>query len=122
MAVDESDVDRVRTLLQQGADPNHPIYLTEAWWNKKHGKWLWKLPPLHTACNTGSLGIVKLLVQHRADITRGDGRDSQTPLHCACAGGNKEVVDYLIREAGCKVGESVTKTHYIAVIQINIIV
>ena len=29
-----------------------------------------------------------------------------TPLHYACERCHKEVVDYLIREAGCKVGES----------------
>ena len=108
MAVYKGDVDRVRTLLQRGADPNHPVYLTEQWCGKKYGERKWRRPPLHTACEKSVLQMVKLLVQHGADIDRGDGRDSDTPLHCACVGGQKEVVVYLIREAGCKVGELIS--------------
>ena len=114
MAVADGDVDRVRTLLQGGADPNHPVYLTEQWWSKEYGEWKWRTPPLHTACEEAMLQMVKLLVQHGADIDRGDGRDGQTPLHRACYGGNKEVVVYLTMEAGCKVGELIDMVHSIS--------
>ena len=111
MAVADGDVDRVRTLLQGGADPNHPVYLTEQWWSKEYGELIWRYPPLHTACEKNVLQMIKLLVQHGADIDRGDGKDGKTPLHHACAGGNKEVVVYLIREAGCKVDELINMVH-----------
>ena len=117
MAVADGDVDRVRTLLQGGADPNHPVYLTEQWWSKEYGEWTWKRPPLHTACRDGMLQMVKLLVQHGADIDRGDGRYGQTPLHYACVGGNKEVVVYLTKEAGCKVGELIHGSHFVSILE-----
>ncbi len=36
-----------------------------------------------------------------------DVRDkyNRTPLHCACEGGSKHVVQYLVEEAKCYVGE-----------------
>ena len=114
MAVADGDVDRVRTLLQGGADPNHPVYLTEQWWSKKYGGWEVRTPPLHTACDKGVLQMVKLLVQHGADIDSGDGRYGRTPLHQACVGGNKEVVVYLTKEVGCKVGELINMVHILS--------
>ena len=108
MAVYDGDVDRVRTLLQQGADPNHPVYWSKQWYDREYGEWTERQPPLHTACENGMLQMAKLLVQHGADINKGDGENSQAPLHRACVGGNREVVDYLIREAGCKVGEKIS--------------
>ena len=110
MAVYDGDVDRVRALLQQGADPNHPVYWTEAWRDRKLQGGSARNPPLRTACWLGMLEIAKLLVQHGADIDRGSGRSNATPLHLACFKGHKEVVDYLIREAGCKVGELISVT------------
>ena len=32
-------------------------------------------------------------------------KDNLTPLHSACVGGNKEVVQYLVEELKCDVGE-----------------
>ena len=113
VAVADGDVDRVRTLLQGGADPNHPVYLTEQWWSKEYGEWTQRTPPLHTACEKSVLQMVKLLVQHGADIDGVEGRNGQTPLHRACYGGQKEVVVYLTREAGCKVGELINMVHII---------
>ena len=62
-------------------------------------------PPLHTASLKGNVSIVKMLIEAGADVDRCGGVLDYTPLHSACEGGHKEVVDYLIREAGCKVGE-----------------
>ena len=32
-------------------------------------------------------------------------KDNRTPLHCACEWGHKHVVQYLVEEAKCYVGE-----------------
>ena len=87
-AVDVGDVETVRSLLGQGANPDHQLH-----------------PPLHTASFKGNVSIVKMLIEAGADVDRHSGVLDYTPLHSACIGGHKEVVDYLIREAGCKVGE-----------------
>ena len=47
------DINRVKDLLGQGANPNHQ--LTERW------GWM-EDPPLVTACRKGNLEIVKMLV------------------------------------------------------------
>ena len=62
------------------------------------------LPPLHTASSKGNVSIVKMLIEAGADVERCSVFEC-TPLLYACIEGHKEVVDYLIREAGCKVGE-----------------
>ena len=51
------------------------------------------------------MSIVKMLIEAGADVERCGGMLDCTPLQYACVGGHKEVVDYLIREARCKVGE-----------------
>ena len=109
MAVEDGYIDRVRTLLQQGANPSHPLYWRKRWWNQQHGKWVFRRPPLYTASLNGNLEIVKLLVQAGADVDERDGKNSSTPLHAACKGGHKEVAVYLIREAGCKTGKFVVQ-------------
>ena len=105
MAVYDDNIHRVRTLLQQGANPSHPLYWREEWFNREYGSLAYRFPPLHTACHKGHLEIVKLLLQAGAGVDVGDGTYNSTPLHLACEGGQKEVAVYLIREAGCKVGE-----------------
>ncbi|XP_064385997.1 uncharacterized protein LOC135334642 isoform X2 [Halichondria panicea] len=92
-AVGNDDVIKVRSLLGQGADPNHQLYWSDEWGDK--------LPPLHKACYEGYLEIVKTLVTHGARTDKGGGMDNMTPLHCACWGGHNEVVQYLIQEVGC---------------------
>ncbi|XP_064406837.1 uncharacterized protein LOC135351545 isoform X3 [Halichondria panicea] len=91
-AVVNDDVTKVRSLLGQGADPNHQLYWSDEWGVKD--------PPLHEACWEGYLEIVKTLVTHGARTDKGDGRYNKTPLHYACEGGHKEVVQYL-KEVGC---------------------
>ncbi len=96
-AVDNNDVPKVRSLLGQGADPNHQLY----WSNE----WRYKAPPLHSACCGGYLEIVTTLVTHGARTDKGGGIDNKTPLHYACWLGHKEVVQYLIQEVGCSTGK-----------------
>ena len=96
-AVDNDDVTKVRSLLGQGANPNHQLYWSDVWADKN--------PPLHSACFEGYLEIVKTLVTHGARTDKGDGRTNRTPLHWACGGGRKEVVQYLKEEVGCSTGK-----------------
>ncbi|XP_064402010.1 uncharacterized protein LOC135347838 isoform X2 [Halichondria panicea] len=106
-AVDNNDVTKVRSLLGQGADPNHQLYWSE---------WADTLPPLHRACYKGYLEIVKTLVTHGARTYKGGGSENMTPLHWACLGGHKEVVQYLIEEVGCSTdvrdNDNRTPLHY----------
>ncbi|XP_064407175.1 uncharacterized protein LOC135351907 isoform X2 [Halichondria panicea] len=91
-AVNYSNVIKVRSMLGQGADPNHQLYWSDKWADKQ--------PPLHLACWRGYLEIVKTLVTHGARTDKGGGSENMTPLHWACWGGHKEVVQYL-KEVGC---------------------
>ncbi len=96
-AVDNNDVTKVRSLLGQGADPNHQLYWSDEWAVKYP-------PPLHRACYQGYLEIVKTLVTHGARTGKGDVGYNRTPLYWACYGGHKEVVQYL-KEVGCSTGK-----------------
>ncbi len=95
-AVVNDDVTKVRSLLGEGADPDHQLYWSD--------EWVGTQAPLHCACWMGNLEIVKTLVTHGARTDKGDGRFNRTPLHCACLGGHKEVVQYL-KEIGCSTGK-----------------
>ncbi len=95
-AVDANDVMKVRSLLGQGADPNHQFYWSDEWAY---------YPPFHKACYRGYLEIVMTLVTHGARTDKGSGRKNRTPLHNACLGGHKEVVKYLIQKVGCSTGK-----------------
>ena len=97
-AVEDGNVQNVRSLLEQKADPNHEVFRSEEWVKVNY-------PPLHTACRDGNLEIAKKLVNAGANVDANDRADGSTPLHLACSSGCEEVVDYLIREAGCTVGE-----------------
>ncbi len=95
-AVGSNDVTKVRSLLGQGADPNHQLYWSDEWADK--------LPLLHMACRRGYLEIVKTLVTHGARTDKGGGWANMTPLLYACYGGHKDVVLYL-KEVGCSTGK-----------------
>lgn len=69
-AIKLGDTNRVRELLDQGADPNEP--------DAAHGN----ITPLARAAGHGHLEIMELLVQAKADLNRADD-DGQTPLHHA---------------------------------------
>ena len=99
-AVDNNGVTKVRSLLGQGADPNHQLYWSNEWADDWEG-----IPPLHWACWRGYLEIVKTLVTHGARTDKGDRTNNSTPLHWACMRGHKEVVQYLKEEVGCSTGK-----------------
>ncbi len=48
------------------------------------------------------LVLTSLNTQHTTDVR---DKDNKTPLHCACEGGSKDVVQYLVEEVKCDVGE-----------------
>lgn len=69
-----------------------------------------RLPPLHSACENGNLGIVKILVQKINNINKGGGVFHMTPIHWACDNGHLDVAVYLTEEAACELGECTTRT------------
>ena len=97
-AVKTNNVSEVMSLLEQGADPNHPVYWSDEW--RKNS------PPLHKACYNGYYEIVMMLVDRGACTDIGDsGSFNRLPLHCACKGGHKVVVKYLIQKVKCNTGK-----------------
>jgi len=58
--------------------------------NKKNGV---GQTPLYIACEKGFEGIVKILVEHRADVYKKDN-DGNTPLFVACQKGYLSIVKY----------------------------
>ena len=92
------DVGKVNRLLQMNITASHQLYWSDEW----NDEW----PPLQQACIDDELDIVKMLVNSGVDVNRGDAVENSTPLHLACAGGHVDVVNYLIGEVGCEVGES----------------
>ena len=101
-AVCNDDVSKVRSVLGQGANPNHQLYWSEEW-NKNI-----KLPPVHEACYQGYLEITRALVSGGADIEKGDGVSGMTAFHCTCWGGHMETVVYLSQEVKCRIGKCVS--------------
>ena len=102
-AVENDDVSKVRSVLGQGANPNHQLYWSEEW-NKKG------LPPVHLACWRGCLEITRALVSGGADIEKGTGGLGSTAFHLACEGGHMETVVYLSQEMKCHIGKCVSVT------------
>ncbi len=89
-AVQAEDVREVIFLLERGADPNHPLHWSE--------EAILKHPPLHLACTSGLLEIVKALVTHGAHNTLWRNK---SPLDYARDPGQKEVAEYLIQSGMC---------------------
>ncbi len=102
-AVDNDDVSEVRSVLGQGANPNHQLYCSEEWKKK-----LYNCPPVHLACFRGYLEITRALVSGGADIEKGDGMLRRTAFHWACVGGHMETVVYLSQEIKCRIGKCVS--------------
>ena len=73
-AVENDDLDTVKTLLQQGADVNTR--------NPENG-----LTVLMSAACHGNLEMTKLLLEAGADLFTADSKTGATPLHKACQGG-----------------------------------
>ena len=100
----EGDADKVESLLEQGADPDHQFF-----WCRE-----WGMPPvLHYACWSNQLKIVKLMFEKGgADVDERSSSNcvhkfhkNKTPLGLACQGGHKDIVQYLVEEARCDIGE-----------------
>jgi ankyrin repeat protein/beta-lactamase regulating signal transducer with metallopeptidase domain/6-phosphogluconolactonase (cycloisomerase 2 family) len=82
-AAAEGNVERVRSLIESGADVNakDPNGLT----------------PLHRAVFSGNRTIVELLLSHGADINAQNSTSYYwTPLHFAAGMGQKELVEFLL--------------------------
>jgi len=79
-AVRDGDVNKVKELLDGGADVNEP------------GEQGWT--PLNWASGKGNLELVTLLVEKGADVFK-VGRDQRTPQMIALAAGRADVVRYL---------------------------
>ncbi len=104
-AVYVDDVSKVRSLLEEGANPNYQLYWSEDWYSiTKKGR----LPPLHQACLRGNLEITRALVSGGADIERGDGFWGRTAFHWACERGHMEIVVYLSQDVKCRIGKCVS--------------
>ncbi len=93
----------MRSLLEEGANPNHQLYWSEDWYDKK-----FRRPPLHEACEKGFLEITRALVSGGADIERGDGVLGMTAFHWACMEGHMEIVVYLSQDVKCRIGKCVS--------------
>ena len=80
IAASAGDVERVRELLEKGADPNV---------RGEYGN-----TPLHDAAYEGHVDVVRLLLEHGADPTV-KNKDGDTPLDLARARGHREVVSLI---------------------------
>lgn len=52
--------------------------------------------PLYFACLNGRLQVVKVLLEHGADIQERNNQDGSTPLHIACNEGHLDIVESLL--------------------------
>ena len=65
--------------------------------------------PLHFACESGKLEIVKLLIEHKADLTlKTENSYGYTAIHFAASSGNVELVKLLIAK-GAEINEKTAK-------------
>ena len=78
-AIDEGDLERVKILLQRGADVNEKL----GW------------SPLHSATIAGNLDIVKFLVRNGAQMDVKDDWDNKTPLDYAYINCHDNIANYL---------------------------
>ena len=86
-AVEEGNFQEVKRLIESGADVNGRC-LHENLGNET---------ALHVAAKSGSLEMVKYLVEHGAKVRREDYHGPNSVLWLACARGNHVVVDYLLQ-------------------------
>nr|XP_046260274.1 BRCA1-associated RING domain protein 1 isoform X2 [Scatophagus argus] len=82
IAAIKGDVEAVKELLDQEADPNL----------KDNAGWT----PLHEACNLGHLAVVEVLVS-RGALLNTPGYENDSPLHDAVRNGHPAIVKLLLR-------------------------
>jgi ankyrin repeat protein len=75
----KNDIETVKQLLSQGADPN--VFLDEA-----------RVTPLHFAAQNNCVEIAQLLIAAGADIHAKTYPDGETPLDVAMLHGNQELI------------------------------
>ncbi|XP_066940005.1 BRCA1-associated RING domain protein 1-like isoform X2 [Macrobrachium rosenbergii] len=77
----KGDVDKVKALLEDGANPN----------SKDNAGWT----PLHEACSHGFYSIAEMLLQHGAIVDVPGGENDENPLHDAVTQGHLELIKLL---------------------------
>jgi ankyrin repeat protein len=112
-----ADIELVRSLLEQGVDPNakgSPLHLAAYQGNVGMAKLLLEhkadpniasnenQTPLSWATVNGNTEIVKLLLEYQADPNIADDDDNWTPLHLAASNGNTEIVKLLLKHGADK--------------------
>ncbi len=84
-AVLKGNLERVRSLLENGTDVN----ATDEYF---------RTSPLHIACGHGHEAVVALLLQRGAEVNaKNSVSEVESPLHLACRGGHYAVVAMLLK-------------------------
>ncbi len=102
-AVDIQDVEAVKMLLDEGANPN----------TRDTGS---GLTVLMIAAGRGNPKLVRLLIDKGADVFACDSKAGATALHKACQGGSLEVVKILV-DNGAFINAVVVSTGHTALIE-----